>query len=60
MRAARITVMNLQSMVAKRLSQAQTQKLEARPGGSPGMGAEERKGRRLTPTIWPHGEREGR
>jgi hypothetical protein len=30
MRAARITVMNLQSMAAKRLSQAQTQKLEAR------------------------------
>lgn len=30
MRAARITVMNLQSMAAKKLSQAQTQKLEAR------------------------------
>jgi hypothetical protein len=30
MRAARVTVMNLQSMAAKRLFQAQTQKLEAR------------------------------
>lgn len=30
MRAARVTVMNLQSMAAKRLSQAQAQKLEAR------------------------------
>jgi glutamate-1-semialdehyde aminotransferase len=30
MRAARVTVMNLQSMAAKRLSQAQTQRLEAR------------------------------
>jgi hypothetical protein len=30
MRAARVTVMNLQSMAAKRLSQARTQKLEAR------------------------------
>ena len=30
MRAARVTVMNLQSMAAKRHSQAQTQKLEAR------------------------------
>jgi uncharacterized protein YigA (DUF484 family) len=29
-RAARVTVMNLQSMAAKRLSQAQAQKLEAR------------------------------
>lgn len=30
MRTARVTVMNLQSLAAKRLSQAQTQKLEAR------------------------------
>jgi hypothetical protein len=30
MRVARVTVMNLQLMAAKRLSQAQTQKLEAR------------------------------
>lgn len=30
MRAARVTVINLQSMAAKRLSQAQAQKLEAR------------------------------
>ena len=30
MRAARVTVMNLQSMAAKRLSQAQAQRLEAR------------------------------
>lgn len=30
MRAARVTVMNLQSMAAKKLSQAQAQKLEAR------------------------------
>jgi hypothetical protein len=30
MRATRVTVMNLQSMAAKRLSQAQAQKLEAR------------------------------
>ena len=30
MRAARVTVVNLQSMAAKRLSQAQAQKLEAR------------------------------
>jgi hypothetical protein len=30
MRAARVTVMNLQSMAAKRLSQAQVQRLEAR------------------------------
>ena len=30
MRAARVTVMNLQSLAAKRLSQAQAQKLEAR------------------------------
>jgi len=30
MRAARVTVMNLQSLAAKRLSQAQTLKLEAR------------------------------
>ena len=30
MRAARVTVVNLQSMAAKKLSQAQAQKLEAR------------------------------
>jgi hypothetical protein len=30
MRAARVTVVNLQSIAAKRLSQAQTQRLEAR------------------------------
>ena len=41
MRAARVTVTNLQSLAAKRLSQAQSLEAGGQAGRSPGMGAEE-------------------
>ena len=62
MRTARVTVTNLQALAAKRLSQAQAQKLEAgwkisRYGSRRRLRIPRRE-QRLTPTLWPPGERE--
>ena len=63
MRTARVTVTNLQALAAKRLSQAQVLKLEARRWKISRYGSRRRlriprREQRLTPTLWPPGERE--
>jgi hypothetical protein len=62
MRAARVTVQTLLALAAKRLSQAQAQRLEARLEDRSIW--EQRRLRsprteqRPTPTLWPPGEKE--
>ena len=62
MRMARVTVTNLQSLAAKRLSQAQVLKLEARRWKISRYGSRRRlkipkREQRPTPILWPPGER---